>query len=392
VDRTVATPAAAGPPIQGAESDLAFVHAPSKLVTPGTAGSQVVAGNIPQEPPGFQSRADLLAVLDRAGAGVSVVHPVTERPGVGTTQLAAAYARAKLAEGWRLVAWVSAEDTRSIRAGLAAVAEAVGLSNGGSGRDASDPGRVVRRHLETQGNRCLLVFDNAEDPDALRAFIPAAGAARVLITSPRQSMMDLGTSVPVGLFSTDEALAFLAARTGLTNDPGAAAVAAELGHLPLALAQATAVIAEEHLGYGTYLERLWALPVRERPGQEDRHAYPYHMPEVVLLSLQAALKTDPADVCTGMMHIIALLSSAGVRRELLHIAGQAGVLADGGHQVTAPQVDRSLEQLAERSLLSFSLDGQSIMVHPLMARAIRERLVRTGGLTAACKAAASQLV
>ena len=35
-------------------------------------------------------------------------------------------------------------------------------------------------------------------------------------------------------------------------------VAGELGSLPLALAQAAAVIAAQHLGYGTYLERLRA--------------------------------------------------------------------------------------------------------------------------------------
>ena len=117
---------------------------------------QVVAGDIPREPAGFQPRAGLLAELDRCARACRSFRRRTGRRGAGKTQLAAAYARAKLAEGWRLVAWVNAADTGSLLAGLAAVADAAGLSTAvprgtrprWAGRAATAGGR--RRPLPTR--------------------------------------------------------------------------------------------------------------------------------------------------------------------------------------------------------------------------------------------------
>jgi tetratricopeptide (TPR) repeat protein len=352
------------------------------------ASDQIVVGNIPRQPPGFQPLTDLLTDLDRADAGVSVVHAVAGMRGVGKTQLVAAYARAKLAEGWRLVAWVNAEDPGSLLDGLAAVADAAGLYDGRSGRDTA-AGRVVRHRLEVDGDRCLVVFNNASDSDALRPFLPVGGAARVLITTTRQSVVNLGTSIQVDVFSADEALDFLDERTGL-DEAGAAAVAAELGYLPLALAQAASVIAEQHMEYGTYLERLRALPVDEHLLVEEGQPYPPGVAKAVLLSLDAVRAGNQGGVCTGVMEIMAVLSAAGVRRELLHAAGQAGMLV-GGHRVAAAPVDWALAKLAQRSLVNFSLDGQTIIAHCLVTRMVRDRLADRGRLTAVRRAAASVL-
>ena len=337
------------------------------------ASDQVVIGAIPQQPPGFQPRPYLLGQLNRTSRGVSALTGVR---GAGKTELAGAYARAKLAAGWRLVAWINAGDTGSLLGGLAAVAEAAGLSDG-SGRDAVAAGRAMRRWLEADGDRRLLVFDNADDPDVLRPFIPT-GAARVLITSIQGSMAELGASVPVDIFSRDEALAIMVGRTALDDEAGAAAVSAELGNLPLALTQAATVIAGTRLGYQTYLERLRALPAGGRLTPETGQPYPHGAAEAVLLSLDEARASDQTGICARVMEIMAVLSAAGVRRDMLHAAGRAGVLAGVKRKspVNETLVDWALERLVERSLLTLSLDGQMVVAYRLVLRVMRGELER----------------
>ena len=358
---------------------------------PKAASHQVVVGDIPLEPPGFRSRADLLAKLDRTEAQVLVIYPATGLLGLGTTQLAAAYARAKLADDWRLVAWVNAAETGSLQAGLAAVAEATGLTDGGSGRDIADAGQAVRHLLETDGDRCLLIFDDAADPEALRPFVPADGTAQVLITSTRQPTANLATAVPVDVFSADEALSFLTERTGLDDAAGAAAVAAVLGHLPLALALTAPVIRGQRHGYARYLDGLRTIPTEALLTGDDGQPYPHGVARAVLLALAAIRAADKTGMCTRVIEIMAVLSAAGGRRELLHVAGRAGVLASDGHRVEAARVDRVLEWLGDRSLLTFSLDGQTVMMHRLVAQVVRDGLVRRRRLGAVCWVAASAL-
>jgi tetratricopeptide (TPR) repeat protein len=349
----------------------------------------VVAGEIPQEPLGFQPRPDLLAALDAPGAALRVVHALTGMRGVGKTHLAAAYARAKLADGWRLVAWVNAEDPGGMLAGLVEVAAAIGLD----AEDAQAAGRAVRHRLEADGDRCLLVFDNAVDPDLLRPFLPAAGQCRVIVTSNQQVVANLGAGVPVDVFTEGEALTFLAARTGQADAAGAVELAAEVGRLPLALAQAAAVIAAQHLSYATYLERLRRLPVADLLEPEEAGQYPRGIAVAVLLSLNYVRAGQDGDACTAVMDLLAVLSATGVRRSMVHAAGEQGLPGRAGPlPALAPEsVDRVLARLAGTSLLTFSLDGSAVTAHRLVMRVIRENLAADGALTAVCESAARLL-
>jgi hypothetical protein len=110
---------------------------------------------------------------------------------VGKTRLAAAYARARIDEEWRLVAWVNAEDTAAVRGGLVEVAAAIGLDEGT--RTVVAAGRAVRRRLEADGGivACRSSTTLPTRPTCCRSS-RRRGQARVLITSNERLVADPG--------------------------------------------------------------------------------------------------------------------------------------------------------------------------------------------------------
>ena len=107
-------------------------------------------------------------------------------------------------------------------------------------------------------------------------------------------------------------------------------------------------------------------------------------------SLDAVRAADHAGLSTAVLDLVAVLAAGGTRRALLHAAGQTGVLVRD-RQVPADELDQALTQLADRSLLTLSPDGQTVSMLGPVAQFLRAGLARAAPLTAVCRAAASTL-
>ena len=108
--------------------------------------------------------------------------------------------------------------------------------------------------------------------------------------------------------------------------PGARLLAEELGRLPLALAQAAAVIAAQHLDYATYLRRLRAKPVDQLLLRDQHERVPAWAGGGGAAGAGRGPGRGRHRGGSAVMDLVSVLSAAGVPRSLLHAAGQAGAL------------------------------------------------------------------
>ncbi len=324
-------------------------------------------GDLPREPVGFQPRADLLAELDHAAEhhGLTVVHAVTGARGVGKTQLAAAYARRRIEDGWAVVAWITAENSGQLTSGLAELADQLGVRE--PEHDAVTAARAALTWVGRNPDPCLLVLDNATDPDEVARWLPTAGRAQVVITATSQAFENLaGARVDVTVFSQEEALAFLRHRTGVASDDGALEVAEELGRLPLALAQAAQVIRQRGTGYRAYLDRLRTFSLESVLDRVPGERYPHRVAEAVLIAAEQVEQRDPGLPVRILLDTLSVLAPSGVQKDLLY-----GVVRHRGVEDPAA-VEAALGALTQASLVT-DTGADAVSVHRLVQRVMRER-------------------
>ena len=223
--------------------------------------------------PSFVGRDDDLARLhDLLQKSVAVgVRPaaLTGMGGIGKTQLAVEYAYRYANAYPGGVYWVNAAEP--LQTEFARLALEEGLSAG----DAFESERQRRlalafaKHL-SERPRALAIFDNVEDPLALRnpgpGFIPAQLGCRLLFTTRRQGLRADFESVEVRVLPPQAAFELLlstdARRDLLTGGSAperaeASMICRMLGHLPLAITLAAAYLDQNpEIALGEYRGRL----------------------------------------------------------------------------------------------------------------------------------------
>ena len=199
----------------------------------------------------FTGRENVLTHVRQQLAAGDTAQALCGLGGVGKTQLVIEYAH-RFADDYDLVWWVDAEQPTLIGEQLATLAIAAEWAD--THVDTPTAVREAFRRLRGQA-RWLVVFDNAETPEAVREWLPE-GPGHVLVTSRSPGWAILAEPVHVDVFPRCDSVALLSTIAPAVSSPDADRLASELGDLPLAIAQAAGVLAEGAMPVDDYLREL----------------------------------------------------------------------------------------------------------------------------------------
>jgi hypothetical protein len=315
---------------------------------------------------------------------------------VGKTQLAAHYARRMWDGGMvDLLDWVTAGNREAIVAGYAQAGVEV------MGADPRDPEKAAASFLgwlETTRRRWLVVLDDLSDPADLRGLWPPRNTeGRVVMTTRRRDAALSGEGrrlINIGLFTPDEAAGYLTEKLAAhdrQDDPHQiAGLAADLGYLPLALAQAAAYLIDIGLDCADYRARLadrrHTLPelVPDDSGLPDDHRTT--VAATWSLSIQAADRLRPVGLSRPMLELASALDPNGIPSAVLTSDPALEYLVEhrtpgadargGSRDIDVADAADALRCLHRLSLVDHTPDtpNRAARVHNLVQRATRESL------------------
>lgn len=228
--------------------------------------------NLPQQNKYFSGRKDQLKSINEFfiktdHTTVNICQTVSGLGGVGKTQLAIEYAHRYYSNFKSCIWFVNAETIATTQAYFISFAERFNIMLPPDFKP-EELQYAIKSWLSVNKD-WLLIFDNLESADTITPYLPEKPIGRMIVTT-RNTRIDFGKEISLGVFDMNEAMAFLKRR--LSNDENvnmefynndasdydseAPNLIKRLGFLPLALEQAAAYIRETKSTITSYLKLL----------------------------------------------------------------------------------------------------------------------------------------
>ncbi|GAA2286018.1 hypothetical protein GCM10009853_046320 [Glycomyces scopariae] len=310
--------------------------------------------------------------------------------GVGKTQIAANYAHQR----WSrrevdLLIWVSATTRDAI---IAAYAEARTELIGSNRSDSESAAKSLLAWLDRpNAPRWLIVLDNLTDPTHLNGLWPPANhrGRTIATTRRRDAALDsqIRRRIDVELYTPAEGLRYLSDRLGHNSRvlDGAAELTEDLGHMPLAIAQAAAFLLDEPgLTCNDYRDMLadQAIPLDRLSPEMLAEEYPHSFASALAISIDRANQDTPQGFASVLLDLASLLDPAGIpvrlfsteaMRNFLNFVLKTYLGSDNDSpEPTKREITAAIGRLHRLNLVNS--DGDLIQVHSLVQRSCYKQL------------------
>ena len=328
--------------------------------------------NVPARNADFSGRAATLERLrDKlAGGGMTVVvaQALYGLGGVGKTQVALEYAHRFMAD-YDLVWWVPSERSEEISVALAELARRMGLKVGDNVAEAAESALEELRRDSTP--HWLLIFDNADDPKQLQPYLPS-GAGHVLITSRNQAWTHSAEPLEVDVFTRDESVAHLLRHVPELDLADAQRVADALGHLPLAVEQASAWLEQTGMTAQAYVTELSTQATRILALNQPSD-YPTPVVATWNLSLERLKERSPAAV--RLLQLLAFFSPGPIAMDLFYCDELNAALLPFDETLSEQLMfHRVIREISRFALIKVDQASNSLQIHRLVQAVIRSQM------------------
>lgn len=339
-------------------------------------------GAVPARAGCYQHRAANTTLRQCAESDDVTLSVLSGMGGVGKTQLAVDVAEHLWTTGAvDLLIWTTAGSPDAIVSDYARVAAAL---TGTPDRDVETGARRLLDWLANTRCRWLVILDDLHSPAHVTDWWPPqTPTGHVIVTTRRRDAALLGHGrqiLHIDLFTPAESHAYLTSKL-VDTSTGIDEVAADLGHLPLALSQAAAYMLDRNLTCADYRRRLGDQRTKLASLMPENDGLPDQYRDTIAatwsLSIERADQLSPQGLARPMMEVLSLPDPNGVPVALLTTPAIVGYLSRRVDvTVTADQAHDALGSLRRLNLVSYDPESgyRAVRVHALLQRSIRDRL------------------
>ncbi|MDN3359126.1 FxSxx-COOH system tetratricopeptide repeat protein [Actinomadura sp. DC4] len=357
-------------PVSPAEHPAAQTPAGPRF--PGAATNPAV-WNVGTRNAGFTGRGVALERLrdQMLGSGQAVARPqaLYGLGGVGKTQVALEYAHRFKAD-YDLVWWISADQPDLINTALAELAGRLGQPVGDNVTEAAE---AARERLRRGGARWLLIFDNADDPKAVKRYLPG-GDGHVLITSRNKAWSRVATPLEIDVFTIGESVEHLMRRVPGLSAANALDLGTALGFLPLAVEQAAAWLETTGVPAETYLEML-QTQTAEILATDAPPDYPAPVASTWALSFRQLSEASPA--AARLLRLCSFFASDPISLDMIYSDQMVHLLSKYDRAIRDTLVlAKVVQELSRFALAKVDQGNRSLQVHRLVQAVVRSRMTQ----------------